>query len=119
MARRSILQKNGVLQRRSHNVNSQVVGTGVGGKEEESSLAAFEPLGETPHPLAVRELEEGFPHLPAGCTIHFEQKARQYVLENIKQCLPRLDRESEIVPVNVESLQSIHHATSPRDVARW
>ena len=33
------------------------------------------------------ELEQNFPHLPAGCFIHFEKQARQYVLENIKQAL--------------------------------
>ncbi len=33
------------------------------------------------------EFEEGFPHLPAGCSIQFEEKARQYVLQNINQAL--------------------------------
>lgn len=33
------------------------------------------------------ELEDGFPHLPAGCNIQFEKQAYQYVLENIKQSL--------------------------------
>lgn len=33
------------------------------------------------------ELENGFPHLPAGCNIQFEKQAYQYVLENIKQSL--------------------------------
>lgn len=30
------------------------------------------------------EIEAGFPHLPAGCSIQLERKAKQYILENIK-----------------------------------
>lgn len=33
------------------------------------------------------ELEDAFPHLPAGCNIQFEKQALKYVLENIKQSL--------------------------------
>lgn len=42
------------------------------------------------------EFKDGFPHLPAGCSIQFEKQASQYVLENIKQSLiqskPRIVR---------------------------
>lgn len=42
------------------------------------------------------ELENEFPHLPAGCSVQFERQARAYVLENIKQALiqnkPRIVR---------------------------
>jgi superfamily II DNA or RNA helicase len=34
-----------------------------------------------------RQVEHGFTHLPAGCTILMERVARQSVLENIRQCL--------------------------------
>ncbi len=33
------------------------------------------------------EIEEGFAHLPAGCTVQLERIARQHVLENIRQAL--------------------------------
>jgi superfamily II DNA or RNA helicase/HKD family nuclease len=36
------------------------------------------------------ELECGFPHLPAGCSIRFEQVAREHVLRNIKSNLANL-----------------------------
>jgi superfamily II DNA or RNA helicase/HKD family nuclease len=38
----------------------------------------------------VRELESGFPHLPAGCSIRFEKVAREHVLRNIKAHLDNL-----------------------------
>ena len=34
-----------------------------------------------------QQVEHGFTHLPAGCTILMERVARQYVLENIRQSL--------------------------------
>jgi superfamily II DNA or RNA helicase/HKD family nuclease len=37
-----------------------------------------------------RELESGFPHLPAGCSIRFERVAREHVLRNIKSNLANL-----------------------------
>src|SRR5690606_38147474 len=33
------------------------------------------------------ELEEGFPHLPAGCAIQLERVARERILENIKNSM--------------------------------
>jgi hypothetical protein len=38
----------------------------------------------------LRELESGFPHLPAGCSIRFEKVAREHVLRNIKSNLDNL-----------------------------
>ncbi len=38
----------------------------------------------------VRELEAGFPHLPAGCSIRFEKVARHHVLENIRSNLANI-----------------------------
>ena len=32
-----------------------------------------------------KEIEHGFPHLPAGCYIHFEKTAREIILNNIRQ----------------------------------
>ncbi len=37
-----------------------------------------------------KEVEQDFPHLPAGCSIQLDRLSRQYVLENIKQNLGRL-----------------------------
>ncbi|AQT70075.1 type I restriction enzyme EcoKI subunit R [Anaerohalosphaera lusitana] len=44
------------------------------------------------------ELENDFPHLPAGCNIQFEKQAYQYVLENVK---------SEIVQSKPRIIQNI------------
>jgi len=32
-----------------------------------------------------KELEDDFPHLPLGCSVILEKKAKQYILENIRQ----------------------------------
>jgi superfamily II DNA or RNA helicase len=52
--------------------------------------------------LAVRnrpldeEIEAGLPYLPAGCTFHLEKKAKEYILENIRQSI-RICRHAEIL----------------------
>ncbi|WP_292462799.1 DEAD/DEAH box helicase [Methanolobus sp.] len=33
------------------------------------------------------EIEQGFPHLPAGCSIELERKSKEYILDNISQAL--------------------------------
>jgi hypothetical protein len=33
------------------------------------------------------EIEQGFPHLPAGCSIELERKSKKYILDNISQVL--------------------------------
>lgn len=37
-----------------------------------------------------KEVEQDFPHLPAGCSIQLDRLSRQYVLDNIKENLGRL-----------------------------
>ena len=37
-----------------------------------------------------KEVEQDFPHLPAGCSIQLDRLSRQYVMENIKENLGRL-----------------------------
>ncbi len=32
-----------------------------------------------------REIEDGFPHLPPGCSVRMERQAQAYILENIRQ----------------------------------
>lgn len=41
-------------------------------------------MGRTPMSVG-EEIEHGFPHLPFGCQIYLEEKAREYIIENIKQ----------------------------------
>lgn len=49
-------------------------------------------LSRQPHNLA-REVEQGFPHVPAGCAVHLERVSQQYILENIRRQLSlRRDR---------------------------
>ena len=38
-----------------------------------------------------KEVEQDFPHLPAGCSIQLDRLSRQYVLENIRENLGRLN----------------------------
>lgn len=42
-------------------------------------------LSAKPEADLQAELEEGFPHLPAGCAIHLERVARERILANIKE----------------------------------
>ncbi|MHC1729084.1 MAG: DUF3427 domain-containing protein [Syntrophobacteraceae bacterium] len=37
-----------------------------------------------------REVEESFPHLPAGCSIQLDKLSRDYIIENIRENLRRL-----------------------------
>ena len=43
-------------------------------------------IGKT-HNSIQKELENNFPHLPAGCVIELEKQSKEYVLENIKASL--------------------------------
>lgn len=43
-------------------------------------------IGKTQNSVQ-KELENDFPHLPAGCVIQLEKQAKEYVLENIKASL--------------------------------
>ncbi|MDA8431258.1 MAG: DUF3427 domain-containing protein [Geobacteraceae bacterium] len=38
-----------------------------------------------------KEVEQDFPHLPAGCSIQLDRLSRQYVLENIRENLGKLN----------------------------
>ncbi len=44
-------------------------------------------LSSEPTVRLDQEVEQGFPHLPAGCAIRLERVAQQQVLENIRQSL--------------------------------
>ncbi len=47
-----------------------------------------------------REVEQNFPHLPAGCSIQLDRISRQYVLENIRTNLSQLNLQ---VPERIQS----------------
>lgn len=41
-------------------------------------------IGKT-HTTVLKEIEQDFPHLPLGCSIILEKKAKDFILENIKK----------------------------------
>lgn len=47
----------------------------------------FRALSTDPSGRLEREIESGFPHLPAGCFVRLERVAQQRVLENVRQAL--------------------------------
>ncbi|MDW7773770.1 MAG: DUF3427 domain-containing protein [Desulfobulbaceae bacterium] len=56
------------------------------------------------HRFAIdREVEQNFPHLPAGCSIQFDRLSRQYVLENIRTNLRNLAAQ---VPERLQTFTS-------------
>ena len=50
-----------------------------------------------------KEVEQDFPHLPAGCSIQLDRLSRQYVLENIRENLGRLQVQ---VPNRLQTFSS-------------
>jgi superfamily II DNA or RNA helicase len=50
-----------------------------------------------------REVEEGFPHLPPGCSIRLDRIARAHVLKNIRENLKNL---SVIIPDRLETFEA-------------
>jgi len=47
----------------------------------------FRALIGNGHARIEKEIQEGFPHLPSGCSIQMEKMAKEYVLENIRQAI--------------------------------
>lgn len=47
----------------------------------------FRALTESGIHDIASEVEKGFPHLPAGCSIELERKSKDYILENIRQAI--------------------------------
>lgn len=47
----------------------------------------FKALIENTDQNIALEIEQGFPHLPAGCSIELERKSKEYILGNINQVL--------------------------------
>lgn len=60
----------------------------IGAQRREFQFASrFRALSTEPTGKLDREIENGFPHLPAGCSIQLERVAQQRVLDNVKQSL--------------------------------
>ncbi|MCC6548178.1 DUF3427 domain-containing protein [Candidatus Sumerlaeota bacterium] len=53
----------------------------------------FQALCGRTHHGMQQELEEGFPHLPAGCSIQLERVAHEHVLDNLRAAIWRGKRE--------------------------
>ncbi|MCE5200780.1 MAG: DUF3427 domain-containing protein [Armatimonadota bacterium] len=47
----------------------------------------YRALIDDPSRSVADQVENGFPHLPAGCSIHLERIAKQHILRNIRQSL--------------------------------
>lgn len=87
----------------------------------------YRALVDDPSRSVEHQLELGFPHLPAGCSIHIERIAKQYILKNIRQTLAgtrsylveeiaELSDRLERVPTLAEFLD--HYRLSPDDIYR-
>lgn len=50
-----------------------------------------------------KEVEQDFPHLPAGCSIQLDRLSRQYVMDNIRENLSRLSAQ---VPDRLQTFTS-------------
>lgn len=60
----------------------------IGAQRREFRFASrFRALSSDPTGRLEREIENEFPHLPAGCFIRLERVAQQRVLENVRQTL--------------------------------
>ncbi|MFM8285908.1 MAG: DUF3427 domain-containing protein [Planctomycetaceae bacterium] len=67
----------------------------IGAHRREFRFAArLRAMGTQPGGPLLREIEGGFPHLPAGCAIRLERVAQQRVLDNVREAVrlvrPRL-----------------------------
>jgi superfamily II DNA or RNA helicase len=60
----------------------------IGAQRREFRFASrFRALSTEPAGKLDREIENGFPHLPAGCSIQLERVAQHRVLDNVRQSL--------------------------------
>lgn len=57
----------------------------IGAQRREFRFASrFRALSIRPETKLIPEIEQGFPHLPSGCTIQLERVAEQRILENVR-----------------------------------
>lgn len=60
----------------------------IGAQRREFRFASrFRALSTNPTGRLEKEIEAGFPHLPAGCSVQLERIAKQRVLDNVRQTL--------------------------------
>ncbi len=62
-------------------------------------------IGKTATPV-LKEVEDDFPHLPLGCSIILERKAKEFILENIKSATS-LNRNQLIQKIRNFEFQSV------------
>lgn len=62
-------------------------------------------IGKTKSPVS-KELEEGCPHLPLGCSIVLEKRAKEIILENIKKATNHNRRQL------IQKIQNFKHESS-------
>ncbi len=91
----------------SHVIYLQQFGRGLRYTDDEKHLTVLDFIGEARkefrfdlrlssllpgkrHDLR-KEIEHGFPHLPTGCYINFEKKAKERIFKNIQQTYRNLD----------------------------
>lgn len=75
-------------------------------------------VGKTTTSIA-KEIEDNFPHLPLGCSIVLEKKAKEFVLENIRnatsvssnQLINKIQnyRHQTMLPFNLENFSKFYH----------
>ena len=71
----------------------------IGAQHQQFRFASrLRALSTEPTTRLDREVENGFPHLPAGCAVQMERVAEQRVLENIRQSL-HLRRPQMVVEI--------------------
>ncbi len=70
-------------------------------------------IGKT-HTSVIKEIEDEFPHLPLGCSIVLQKKAKEIILKNIKEAT-EFRR-----PQLLQKIQNFkHHSTRPLNLANF
>ncbi|MUP46977.1 DUF3427 domain-containing protein [Gramella sp. BOM4] len=80
-------------------------------------------IGKT-HTSVIKEIEDEFPHLPLGCSIVLEKKAKEIILKNIKeatefrrpQLLQKIKnfKHHSTRPLNLSNFLEFHHLEIPQ-----
>ena len=77
-------------------------------------------IGKTQTPI-LKEIEMDFPHLPLGCSIILERKAKEYILENIRKAtqlskrvlISKIQNYSSVtnLPLTLENFLKVYNLT--------
>jgi len=77
----------------------------IGAQNERFSFASrFRAMSSRPEANLADEVERGFPHLPAWCTVRLERVAKQHVLGNISRAW---DRSSASIAAGLRELGGV------------